>query len=560
MYADRLEMPGEDSMFDRSCFRPLLLIGLVASLTSCGTTPSLTSITISPSTMNFGGAGLTTQLTATGSYTHPGHAAETKDITNQVTWASATPQCVTVNSTGLITSGGDVCSNIIVSASAPGFNGTITGTMTVNVTQTGGGGTTPNADITGISILPGSQSVASPNQTSQFIAVGTTSSGATVNVTNAVAWSSSSTAIGTISNTGLATGVNQGTTTITAIYTNADGTIATGTASFTVLGGTSEPITALSIIPNALSVSVSQTAQFTALGTSGKTGLIEDVTTMPELQWTSTTPTVATVAAGLVTGVSQGSATIQGQWINPDGSVVNATGSVTVSATAAPEPLLSINIVPAGITVSNRGMTGQYLAFGTYSTTPTVRDLTNTVTWISTSPEVASINSGGTGGETGGLATAQGYTGSSVIYAEAKNPDGTLVLSNAQTFTCKDPLTGDCDQGTAHPQFATLTIFNAGENTTTWLITAPSDTGTPDLIHCGPGWKGSGGSVCTGTYETGSSVVLTASPTGSGFGGWSSGDGVAGVGCTPAPGKTLLNSPTCSITLNSDTSVGAIFY
>jgi hypothetical protein len=199
-------------------------------------------------------------------------------------------------------------------------------------------------------------------------------------------------------------------------------------------------------------------------------------------------------------------------------------------------------------------MTGQFLAFGTFSVTPTVRDLTNLVTWISTSPEVASIDSGGVPGEIGGLATAMGYTGDSILYAEATNADGTVVLSNPETFSCIT-----CIQTPAHPQFATITVFNAGENTTTWLVTAPSDTGVANLIHCGPGWT-TGASVCTGTYETGSTVVLTESPTGAGFGGWSSGDGVAGVGCQPAEGTTLLNSPTCTLTLVGDTSVGAIFY
>ena len=109
-----------------------------------------------------------------------------------------------------------------------------------------------------------------------------------------------------------------------------------------------------------------------------------------------------------------------------------------------------------------------------------MRDLTNTVTWISLLPEVASIDSGGISGETGGLATAQGYTGDSVIYAEATNPDGTVVLSNSQTFTCKDPTTNVCIQTVAHPQFATITVFIEGENTTPTgeYVTAPSDTGT----------------------------------------------------------------------------------
>jgi hypothetical protein len=158
-----------------------------------------------------------------------------------------------------------------------------------------------------------------------------------------------------------------------------------------------------------------------------------------------------------------------------------------------------------------------------------------------------------------------GYTGLSVIYAEATNPDGTVVLSNPTSFSCIDPLTNVCSQAVATPQFATVTFYNAGENTTTWLVTAPSDTGTPNLIHCGPGWTGAGGSVCTGTYETGTTVTLTASPTGAGFGGWNFGDGAsppppAGGVCQPATGTTLLNSPTCTVVLSGNTSVGAIFY
>lgn len=338
------------------------------------------------------------------------------------------------------------------------------------------------------------------------------------------------------------------------------------------LVGCSNPqgLDSIQINSSVQTLTVGQTAQFTATGTFGNAShpSTKDVTTL--VTWSSSTPSVATVnSSGLVTAVGVGSTIITANATAFNGPVSAAvTLSVTASGSGSTgtgggaigtEPLLSINIVPGGTTVSNKGMTGQYLAFGTYSTPPYVRDLTNVVTWISLLPEVASINSGGTPGEVGGLATAMGYTGNSVIYAEAANPDGTIVLSNAQTFTCKDSTTNVCEQAVVHPQFATISVFHAGSNTTTWLITAPSDTGVPNLIHCGPG-STSGGSVCTGTYETGSTVTLTASPTGSGFGGWSSGDGLPGVGCTPAAGKTLLDSPTCTLTLNGNTSIGAIFY
>lgn len=118
----------------RSLLGALLVMGLTVSLSSCTASPGLTSIVVSPSTMNFGGAGLTAQLTAVGYYTHPNHPPITKDITTQVTWESSAPQCVTVTNTGFITTGGNTCSNILVNASMQGFNGLITGSMTVNVT------------------------------------------------------------------------------------------------------------------------------------------------------------------------------------------------------------------------------------------------------------------------------------------------------------------------------------------------------------------------------------------------------------------------------------------
>jgi hypothetical protein len=320
----------------------------------------------------------------------------------------------------------------------------------------------------------------------------------------------------------------------------------------------------ISILPVAGSVvltAVGQTEQYSAFGqqqVGSAPSTTQNITN--SVTWSAGNSAVATISAtGLATAVGPGTTTItaesNGITASSDLTVTIAAGGTGGSTQLA---LLSINIVPGGTTVSNKGMTGQYLAFGTYSQAPVVRDLTNQVTWISLAPEVVSISSSGVTGEIGGLATAEGYTGNGVIYAQALSPDGSVILSNPQTFTCVDPITNACNQNVAHPQFATLTVFNAGSNTTTWSVTAPSDTGVANLIHCGPG--ATGASVCTGTYETGTTVTLTESPTGTGFGGWSSGDGGPGIGCTPANGTTLLTSPTCTVTLNGNTSVGAIFY
>jgi hypothetical protein len=101
-----------------------------------------------------------------------------------------------------------------------------------------------------------------------------------------------------------------------------------------------------------------------------------------------------------------------------------------------------------------------------------------------------------------------------------------------------------------------LTVYNEGLNITTWEVTAPSATGTANVLHCGPGWAlngGAGGSVCTATYPVGTTVTLTAPATGAAFGGWSN-------NCLPTVPvtATLLNSCTVLLTYD-DTTVGAIF-
>jgi hypothetical protein len=122
-----------------------IAIGLL-NLASCGHDQQLTSITIQPNTYIFGAAnipvnldaGLTVQLRALGTYIHP---PVTKDLTNQVTWASNTPNMVTVNSTGLATATGNECGGTLISATVTTNNAgsvgstgaIITGFMTANV-------------------------------------------------------------------------------------------------------------------------------------------------------------------------------------------------------------------------------------------------------------------------------------------------------------------------------------------------------------------------------------------------------------------------------------------
>jgi len=60
--------------------------------------------------------------------------------------------------------------------------------------------------LVSIAVTPANPSIAK-SATQQFTATGTYSDGRTQNLTNSVSWTSSNTSVGTISNTGLASGV-----------------------------------------------------------------------------------------------------------------------------------------------------------------------------------------------------------------------------------------------------------------------------------------------------------------------------------------------------------------
>ena len=550
-------------MFAR-CVQGLLLICLSVGVFGCSTS-GLDSVQVSPTSQSLT-VGQTAQFTVVGTYGNAKHPT-TQTLTSGVTWSSSAPSVATVSASGVATAVGPGTTTI--TAGGVAFNGPTSSSATLTVTGSAGG--TAGGSIVSISVIPGSQSVASPSQTSQFIAIGTSSSGATQNLTNLVAWSSSSTQIATVgATTGLATGIGQGTATIAALYTNSKGgTAVTGTATFTVVSGKAEQFTAVAITPSSQSLSASgQTTQLIALGTSGSTGLQMDVTSSTQIKWSSNSPSIASVSAsGLVTGASQGSATITAELRNADGSVVSSTATVAVSNTPAPNPLLSLTIIPDSISVGNLQDTGNFLAIGTFSVAPYVRDLTNTVTWHSSAPDVFPVNTNNSVpepvGATAGVVTAYGSGGATII-AEATSSDGSIQTATA-TFNCplvlpNPPTTaGSCYPGSQAPALkATITVYNEGLNTTNWEVTAPSATATPNVIHCGPGWGlngGTGGSVCSAPYPIGATVTLTAPVTGAAFGGWS-------YNCTATAPITAAGPNSCTVTISPDNpnvTVGAIF-
>ncbi|MGH9615286.1 MAG: Ig-like domain-containing protein [Acidobacteriaceae bacterium] len=328
-----------------------------------------------------------------------------------------------------------------------------------------------------------------------------------------------------------------------------------------VSGCGTKGLNSVQVTPATQSVAVGQTAQFTAVGTYGNASRpsTQDITS--SVTWTSSVPAVATInASGVATGVSGGTSTITASATGFNGPVSSSATLVVAGAGGSGAgQLLSVTIIPSSISVGNLQDTGQFLAIGTYSAAPTVRDITNspTVTWISAAPSVFPVNNNTSGslGATAGIVTAYG-SGGAVITVEAMSNDGSI-QTNTATFNCplvlpNPPDTpGSCYPGSqAAALLSTLTVYNEGLNTTNWLVTAPSATGTPNVINCGAG-AGSA-SVCEATYPVGTTVTLTAPANGAAFGGWSS-------NCTSVGTISATGPNSCTVTLTTNDTVGAIF-
>lgn len=343
-----------------------------------------------------------------------------------------------------------------------------------------------------------------------------------------------------------------------------------------IVGCGSAEVDSIVVSPTSQAVAIGQTVQFSAVGTYGHgpnhPAAQKDVT--GKATWTSSAPSVATVSStGLVTAVAAGTATISAT-MNGFTGIVSGAGTIVVinptGTSGSVTGLLSLSIIPSSITVNNLQGTGQYLAIGTFSSSPTVRDLTNSVNWISDAPNIFPISTNGTGvassGTTAGIVTSYG-SGSGLIIAEATDPQTGSIQTATATFNCPlvqptynssnvmtDP--GSCNQYTlASALFSTLTIYSAGLNSTGWLITAPSATGTPNVIHCGPASQGAGlgAPVCTATYPIGAIVTVTApSEPGVKFGGWTS-------NCLAQSTVTATGPNTCTVDLTTNDTVGAIF-
>jgi trimeric autotransporter adhesin len=482
------------------------LAGISGSTALTVTAATLVSVQVAPTNPNIALA--TTRLfTATGIYSDNSH----QDITAFVTWSSSAAIVASIsNAQG---------SNGLATAIAAGLttitatSGSVSGSTTLTVTS---------ATLVSIQVGPTNPNIAL-GTTRQFTATGIYSDNSNKDITESVTWSSSNTAVATISNapgySGIATSASAGLTAITATLAGISGS--------TALTVTSTTLVSVQVAPTNPSIALGTTAQFTATGIySDNTS--QDLTTT--VTWNSSNPTVAAISnapgtSGLAAAAAIGSATI-----TATAGIIS--GSTTVAVTGA--VLQTIDVTPAlpGIAL---GTSQQFVATGTYfdnsTNTYTTEDLTASVIWSSSSTTVATVSiapgSSGLANSVGaGLttitATLGGVSGSTdltvtsatLVSIEVTPTDPSIACAVPQQFSAS----GTYSDGSVE-DLTPLVTWNSSNTGVATISNAAGSNGMAIPVAAGTtnitAWFGSISGTSTLTVTTATLVSIDIVPTSS---------------------------------------------
>ena len=486
-------------------------LAAAALLTSCGgggesptgptpSTPVVASVAIAalpPGNQLFVGA--TATLSAVGR-----DAAGQVVSGRTVTWSSTTPAVATVSASGVVTA---------LTVGSTGIGATIDG---ISASTTLSVALVPVASV---AVTPASASLL-VGQTSQLAAATRDSVGGTLSG-RAVAWSSSNTAVATVSSAGLVTAVGAGTATITAISEGRSGTAAITVAVV--------PVASVAVTPSSSSLLVGQASQLTATTRDSTGGTLMGRT----VTWSSSNTAVATVAsAGLVTAVGAGTAII---------TASSEGRSGTAAITVALVPVASVAVTPASASLLI-GQTSQLAAATRDSIGGTLSG--RAVAWSSSNTAVATVSSAGVvtaiGAGTATItATSEGRSGTAAITVALVPVASVVVTPNSASL-----LLGQTSQ------LAAATRDSAGGTLTGRTITwSTSDAGVATVTSGGQVTAvGAGTATITATSEgqSGTAAITVALVP------------VASVDVTPASASLLIGQTNQLAATTRDSAGGTL--
>jgi len=329
-------------------------------------TSQVNSITVTPSNPPCIAPVTTQQFAATGTL----EDSTKQNLTSFATWASSDSSVAKVSDT-------PGSKGLATAVSAPGI-ASIQATYNLITGST----TLTSAEVASIVTSP--TTTIAKGTTQQFAAIGTLMSGCnTQDVTSLATWTTSNTAVATVSDTpgskGLATAVDVGTAAITA-------TIDSGPSSSATLTVTPAMLVSIDVTPANQSVPVGQNQLFIAIGNfTDKT--TQDLSSL--VTWNSSNTGVATISntsgsRGLATSLAEGKTVITASF--------SGITSNDATLTITPAELVSITVTPASANVPlGTTFLFSFSATGTF-TDGSSKDLTTSVHWVSSNTLVASIS------------------------------------------------------------------------------------------------------------------------------------------------------------------------
>ena len=302
------------------------------------------------------------------------------------------------------------------------YNETLSGEFTLTVS-------TPDVAVTGLAIVDSTGSATMYPGATKQLSVNITPSNAT---NKNVKWSSSDPTVLLVADNGSVTALKAGSATITATSVSSP-----SVAQQYTITVSNKPVTSVTVTPATANITV-----------GGQTTLTASVLPVDagnaNVYWGSSNTAVAVVNNGVVTGISEGSATITAT--ATDGSGCSASCNVTVSAaaptptpTSAPSNTFAISETAVNLTA---GSTKQLY------TRLDGADTTSGTSWSSTDTSVATVVNGKVTAKKAGTATITAlfdvggtrYTAYSTVTVTGYYVQHQITYGNYSTFDGKNPM------------------------------------------------------------------------------------------------------------------------
>ncbi len=407
--------------------------GLATTTTVYVTSAVIDSIQLTPTTASIA-KGTTQQYAVNAIYTD----GTIQPLSAGLTWSSSTPAAAGVNASGLATGIGAGQTTITATY------GSVSGTALLAVTP---------ATVTSIVVTP-ALPVVGKNGNVQFTATGVFSDSSTQDLTALATWSSSTATVALIDNSGLASALTTGTSTITASYQGAS-----GSATLTV---TTATLVSIAITPINPVAPPHAKIQLTAIGTfsDGSTAQLSGVS------WHTASARYAMVSGSGVVRTKK--ATKNGVAVYAKLNGITGQTSLTITSMS----VASLSLTPPNPTIAV-GTVQAFSLIGTFSDGVTKVDLSKSAQWGTSNYMDAVINRSGiaTGRATGSV-TISGSYGSLAAATTALTVSNATIQSIAVTPASPTVVLG------ALQQFMAIGTFSDGsmEDITSiseWSSSAP---------------------------------------------------------------------------------------